>query len=93
MSEARTLRRARLTWEDLHYGSVEHRTHVSRKVRPCDVCDRDIEPGDRYVHIVWTFPWTLVADDVDDEGRPTGGPAGEWLVSNAHHGCIGHDEA
>jgi hypothetical protein len=79
------------TWEDLHYGSVEHRVHVSRKERPCDTCPEPILPGQRYVHVVWTFPWTLVADDVDDEGRAIGSPAGEWATANVHHSCVRSD--
>jgi len=83
-----TLHKVSVTWEQLHYGAAEHRVHRARKQHTCASCEHPIEVGQRYVHIVWTFPWTMVADDVDDEGRPTGGPAGAWDVSDVHHTCV-----
>ena len=85
-------RKSGWTWEDVHYCSAEYKVRKARKERPCASCEHPIEPGQRYVHIVWAFPWTLIADDVDDEGRPVGSPAGEWIVSNVHHSCLRDDE-
>lgn len=87
-----TKRRVSVSWTDLHYSAVDFRTRTARTAKPCGACEDEIEPGQRYVHIVWTFPWTLIADDVDDEGRPCGGPAGEWSTDNVHHACVRIEE-
>lgn len=83
--------RTQMSWGDIHYSAVEVRSHVARTEKECAACPEPILPGQRYAHIVWTFPWTQIADDVDDEGRAIGSPAGEWLTSNTHHDCIKED--
>ena len=86
-----TTHKATISWEDIHYYAADYAIRVAHTPKDCACCDQEIQPGDRYVHIIWTFPWTMVADDVDDEGRPTGGPAGEWMVANVHRACLTHD--
>lgn len=64
----------------LHRASKEHGM--------CRICRKPVEAGQYYVRSVMYAPWVLIADDVDDEGRPTGGPAGEWGVSKDHAECL-----
>ena len=80
------------SWTDLHCFAADFRIRTARTEHVCASCPEPIKPGDRYAHVVWTFPWTLIADDVDDEGRPCGGPAGEFSVSDIHHACVRVEE-
>lgn len=57
---------------------------IARKEYPCSLrkgCV--IKPGDEYTDELHA-PWLLVADDVDDDGRPTGAPLGEWVHIRSH---------
>lgn len=86
-----TTRKVAPFWDEVHYGAVYYAIRTSAKQRPCDGCEHDIVPGQKYLHIVWNFPWTLIADDVDDEGRTIGSPAGEFTTSNVHRDCMRED--
>lgn len=74
-----------MRWESC----IDYAIHTARKGHgACRDCKEDITAGQQYVRVVWYAPWTLIADDVDDEGRPTGGPAGEWGVTKEHVACV-----
>lgn len=83
-----TKRKPHWDWFDIHACAVDYKVRTARKQRECDSCDDPIEVGQRYVHVVWNFPWTMIADDVDDEGRVVGSPAGEWTTVDIHHNCV-----
>lgn len=57
---------------------------TARKEHPCAArkgCT--ILPGEKYVDQV-TAPWTMIIDDVDDDGRPRGDILGHWERSRYH---------
>lgn len=75
-----------------HWDEVATAQEIARPVaripHTCE-CGDTIEVGERYLRVVWAYPWTMIADDVDDEGRPLGSPASEWIVSLLHDRCVG----
>lgn len=64
---------------------------VARKEHHCIRGDT-IEPGEHYADEAYP-PWTQIADDVDDDGRPVGGPSGIWWHDRMHlsPGRAGHE--
>lgn len=51
---------------------------IARKEHPCTTkkgCT--IKPGEAYVDYV-IAPWTMIVDDVNDDGQPTGDLSGKW---------------
>ena len=71
-------------WAEDHMApdGVFIRIRKARKPRACGP-QCMIRPGQEYVEQV-IAPWVLVADDVDDEGRPIGSPNGEWTKIAFH---------
>lgn len=61
--------------------------HRARKQHRCNgAAHCFILPGEQYEKIT-VFPWTTVIDDVDDEGRPSGSPAGQFITERY---CVEH---
>jgi hypothetical protein len=80
-------RKIALYWDQVQT-AVEVRHPRARKQHECVCCDRPIEVGERYLFVVWAAPWTLIADDVDEDGRPCGSPSGQWDTSKVHSSCV-----
>ena len=71
---------------------IVHKARVAHEcagVR-CKREGRMISPGESYMKIT-TKPWTLIADDVDEDGRTVGSPAGEWSHMNFHLMCYAEE--
>lgn len=63
---------------------VFYARRIARKEYPCSVREGcTIKPGEEYVDQV-TAPWTMMVDDVTDDGRPTGPLLGHWERSRYH---------
>jgi len=68
---------------------IDTKIRTARKVHRCEAYARephDILPGERYIDEVLA-PWTIVADDVDDDGRTIGAPHGSWEHFRRHLHC------
>lgn len=63
---------------------IVHRT--ARKKHPCAFGSHSINPGDHYVDEVLA-PWTMIGDDLDDEGRTVYSRHDRWDHVRYHMSC------
>lgn len=67
-----------------HLPGVTLTIQTARKTHSCShrpYCQ--IRPGQVYIRQS-VAPWTMIADDVDEEGRTIGAPNGEWSIAKYH---------
>lgn len=73
------------------YDGVSLTIQTARKSHTCShrpYCT--IRPGQEYIRQT-VAPWTMVADDVDDEGRTIGARNDEWSVAKYHRYADEHN--